>query len=131
MCVLVVEDELLIRMGIAILLEDAGHDVLSAHDGADAIDLATRNPGRLTAVVTDHHMPGGLTGTDVVTHIRQSYPSIPVFIATALTSVVPEAWRAIHDVRLVAKPYDPERLVTDVGAAIRHRATLACTAAPG
>ncbi len=58
MCVLVVEDELLIRMGIAILLEDAGHDVLSAHDGADAIDLATRNPGRLTAVVTDHHMPG-------------------------------------------------------------------------
>ena len=118
MCVLIVEDELLIRMGLAMFLEEAGHEVMCAPDGPAAVELAAQYPGKFSAVVTDYHMPGGMNGADVVTHMRESYPTIPVFITTALTSVVPEDWRKRHSVTLVAKPYRGDSLVDAIGVAM-------------
>ncbi|MGI4950448.1 MAG: response regulator [Janthinobacterium lividum] len=118
MCVLIVEDELLIRMGLAIVLEDAGHEVICAQDGPAALALAARHPGRFHAVVTDYHMPGGLTGADVVAELRQSYPTIPMFIVTAVTSLVSDPFRQQNRVSLVAKPYDADILVDRVSREI-------------
>lgn len=111
MCILIVEDELLIRMGAAVTLEDAGHEVLCAADGQEAVDLIQQHTGRFSALVTDYHMPGPLSGTDVVEYMRRDHPTIPAYIVSARTNVVGEAWRAAHQVTLLAKPYDPDDLV--------------------
>lgn len=111
MCILIVEDEPIILMVTAFCLEGAGFDVMTAHDGLQATELLAQHPGRFTALVTDFHMPHGITGAHVVTHMRQEYPDTPMIITTALTHVVTDDWRREHDVDVLAKPYDPEVLV--------------------
>lgn len=111
MCVLVVEDEPIILMVTADYLEDAGFRVMTANHGLHAIDLLEQHPEHFTALVTDFHMPFGVTGAHVVIHMRQSYPAIPMIIATAITYVVTEGWRLQYGVDMLAKPYEPEKLV--------------------
>ena len=87
MCVLVVEDEPIILMTTAVWLEDAGFEVMTANDGLEAVDLLETHPGHFSALVTDFHMPLGMTGAHVVMHMRQRYPAAPMIITTALAYV--------------------------------------------
>lgn len=82
-----------------------------AGNGPHAVTMIEQWPARFTLLVTDYHMPCGMTGADLVMHMRQSYPTIPMIIATALVSVVTEDWLGHHRVDILAKPYDPEALV--------------------
>ncbi len=116
-CVLFVEDEPLILMATAFCLEGAGFKVMTADDGLHAIDLLEQHPGHFTALVTDFHMPL-LTGAHVVMSMRQTYPSIPMIITTALTHVVTEGWCLQYGVDMLAKPYDPETLILMLRAAL-------------
>lgn len=110
MCVLLVEDELIILMATAFCLEGAGFRVMTADDGLHALDLVEQHPGYFTALVTDFHMPL-VTGAQVVMSMRRKYPGIPMIITTALTHVVTEAWQLQYGVDMLAKPYDPETLI--------------------
>ena len=114
MCVLVVEDEPLILMAAAECLEDAGHEVMTAGHGLEAITLIEQWPGKFTFLVTDFHMPHGVTGAQLVHHMRQSYPNIPMLITTALAGAVTPQFRERHRVELLAKPYDSDSLVAAV-----------------
>jgi len=60
-CVLFVEDEPLILLTTAALLEDAGFRVMTANDGLHAVDLLKQYPRHFTALVTGFHMPFGMT----------------------------------------------------------------------
>src|ERR687894_66222 len=62
--VLVAEDEALIALSLADLLEAEGHEVVLAPDGADALDAARRLGDALGVLVTDLNMPrmGGEAG---------------------------------------------------------------------
>ena len=115
MCVLMVEDEPLILMSVAQCLEDAGHEVTTAAHGLEALTLIEQSPVRFTVLVTDYHMPHGITGGQLVQHMRQRYPDIPMLITTALTGVVTAEFRERHEVEILAKPYDPDILVATVG----------------
>ena len=118
MCVLIVEDEILIRMGTAVILEDAGHEVMCAADGHEAVELIDRHHHRFSALVTDYHMPGRLTGADVVQYTRQRYPTIPMYMVSARTNMVSETWCRQYDVTMLAKPYEPEVLAHLIQRAI-------------
>ena len=122
MCVLMVEDEPLIRMAAAVCLEDAGHEVMIAEHGLEAMTLIERWPIKFTILVTDYHMPRGVTGGQLVQHMRRSYPSIPMLITTALANAVTAEFRKRHWVELLAKPYDPGGLVTTVERLLGHAA---------
>lgn len=116
-CVLLVEDEPIILMGTAFCLEGAGFNVMTADDGLHAIDVLEQHPGHFTALVTDFHMPL-LTGAHVVMSMRRHYPAIPMIITTALTHVVTGGWRLQYAVDMLAKPYDPETLISMLRAAL-------------
>lgn len=115
MCVLVVEDEPLILMSAAECLEDAGHEVMAAGHGLEAITLIERWPARFSVLVTDYHMPHGVTGGQLVQRMRQSYPDIPMLITTARVDVVTSEFRERHGVEMLAKPYGLNSLVAMVG----------------
>lgn len=112
MCILLVEDDPLVRMVTAATLTDADYHVVEAEHGPQAMELIARYPGRFAALITDFHMPGGMTGAEVVTHMRQSYPAIPMVIASALTGVIDPAWRRLHGVHLLQKPYSAATLLS-------------------
>lgn len=115
MCILLIEDEFLIREVARFILEDAGHEVLEAEHGQQAYDHVDQNPGRFTCLVTDYHMPGHINGGHVILYMRPAYPAIPMILASAFPHVTTPEWRAHHGIELLVKPYDPDDLARMVG----------------
>lgn len=109
--ILIVEDEDLIRMILAEVLDDEGFHVVEAATGDQAADLI-EDPDGFQAVVTDIHMPGERDGIAVGRHVRNRYPRIPVIYCTGRPDVLNNAGPlGCWDV-LVRKPYVPSQIVS-------------------
>jgi len=114
--VLFVEDDALVREAVSRALEDAGFEVLVAHDGEQA--MALLDGGAAPGVVfSDIVMPGALSGIDLAGIVRQRDPSLPVVLATGYT----ERQASLPGVQVLAKPYPIERLVTILARALDKR----------
>jgi CheY-like chemotaxis protein len=79
--VLVAEDEALIALSLADLLEAEGYEVALAPDGADALDAARRLGDALAVLVTDLNMPR-MGGEDLIRALRAERPGLPVVVVT-------------------------------------------------
>ena len=79
--VLIAEDEALIAMSLADLLEAEGYEVALAPDGADALDAARRMGDALGVLVTDLNMPR-LGGEGLIRELRAERPGLPVVVVT-------------------------------------------------
>lgn len=110
--VLFVEDDPLVREAVSQALQDAGFEVLVAHDGEQAVALL-EGGARPAVVFSDIVMPGSVSGIDLAGIVRQRDPGLPVVLATGYTERQP----AIPGVRVLAKPYPIERLVTLLASA--------------
>ena len=81
---LIVEDEVLIRLSVADYLRDCGFKVFEAADAREALDiLATETAVDL--VFSDVQLPGGLSGLDVTRSLKEDevLKAIPVIAVTA------------------------------------------------
>jgi len=100
--ILVVEDEPLIRFGIAEALRDLGASVVEASTADEAWDYLAS--GALVNVVfTDHRMPGSMSGSQLASRIRQEYPAVEIVLTSAVFD--DREWT----VPILAKPYDIAR----------------------
>jgi CheY-like chemotaxis protein len=80
LCVLVVDDDPLVLMNTAAMLEDLGHEVLEATSGEQALRVLRRG-NEVDLVITDQLMPG-MTGTQLIAVIRSEQPELPIILAT-------------------------------------------------
>jgi PAS domain S-box-containing protein len=78
--VLVVDDDHLVLMNTAAMLEDLGHDVIEATSGEQAL-RALRRGKKIDLVVTDQLMPG-MTGMQLIQAIKADSPHMPIILAT-------------------------------------------------
>ncbi|TBR23988.1 MAG: response regulator, partial [Reyranella sp.] len=78
--VLLVEDEVLLRMSTTDMLERLGCSVSSVGSGEAALELLGREGG-YDLLVTDVGLPG-MSGEELAVKVRQLYPSLPVVIAS-------------------------------------------------
>lgn len=110
--ILVVEDEVLVRMMVVDELRNAGFVVIEASSAHEACDvLAHRADIRL--VLSDMRMPGSLDGVGLARLVRSKYPAIKVVLTSGHIAAID--W-AEHD-GFFPKPYDSARV-------IRHIRTL-------
>lgn len=82
--VLLVEDEIDLRDNIEIVLTHAGHEVLTAGDGREALTVIEASPPDV--VVSDISMPV-MTGMQLLARVRQTMPALadmPFIFLTAL-----------------------------------------------
>ncbi|HEX2330625.1 MAG TPA: response regulator [Candidatus Angelobacter sp.] len=79
--ILSVDDELNPLILRKLLLESAGHRVLSASSGIETLRILQVEKPDL--VLTDHLMPG-MTGAELAREIKARYPEMPVIIVTGL-----------------------------------------------
>jgi DNA-binding NtrC family response regulator len=79
-CILLVEDELLIRLVIADELRDAGHHVIEACDADEAVAILEATEPDL--VISDVRMPGTMDGMGLLGLVKQRYPALPVIITS-------------------------------------------------
>lgn len=112
--ILIADDEPSIRRLVAITLEDAGHEVIEAVDGQEAIEVMTDDPPDLA--VLDVMMPE-IDGWAVLRELRQSglRQSVRVVMLTAKASEndYVTGWKLGVDA-YATKPFDPEDLITTV-----------------
>ena len=105
--VLIVEDELLLRMDAADVIRSAGFEVVEATNADDAIEiLEVRHD--ITLVFTDIQMPGSMDGLKLAQAVRGRWPPIKIVATSGLVDVgekdLPEGGR------FLAKPYRSEQL---------------------
>jgi CheY-like chemotaxis protein len=74
--VLVVEDEVLVRMMFTDQLREAGYRVLEASDADKALDLLRHDALNIGVVISDVDMPGSMNGTELARVIRSERPLI-------------------------------------------------------
>ena len=110
--VLLVEDEVLIRIELAHLLQERGLRVLEAADAEEAVQVLEAGTEHIDLVLSDVCMPREADGLRFVQWLKDNRPSLPVVLCTALTSLVPFGGPVIR------KPYDPEKLVQQVEASL-------------
>ena len=80
--VLLVEDEVLIRMDVADTLRTRGWHVVEAGTVRDALDALASS--QFDVVLTDVHMPGGLTGVDLARIVKREKSSVAVVVMSGL-----------------------------------------------
>jgi CheY-like chemotaxis protein len=79
--VLVAEDEALVAMSLADMLEAEGHEVEIAGNGAAALAAARRLGAALHVLITDLNMPF-LRGEALIFGLRTERPGLPVVVVT-------------------------------------------------
>jgi CheY-like chemotaxis protein len=103
--ILIVEDEAIIRIATAALLEEAGYTVLEARDADVAVQiLESRNDIR--AVFTDIRMPGSLDGQGLAHVIRHRWPPIHLLVTSGLNASTEDEFPRYA--RFLRKPYAPK-----------------------
>jgi PAS domain S-box-containing protein len=81
--VLVVEDESLVRKAVQHYLVGAGYHVLTASDGAEAIERWNAHGGAIDLVLTDLSLAEGATGPEIVETLRSVRPEVAVLYMSA------------------------------------------------
>jgi CheY-like chemotaxis protein len=84
--VLVVEDEPLIRLGLASTLEDEGYQVLEASNASEAVRALERHP-EIEFVITDVNMPGAMDGVELARSVRARDPAVHLIIVSGARNV--------------------------------------------
>lgn len=113
--ILAVDDSVSMRQMVDVTLKTAGHEVLSAVDGADALRKA-RTGEPVDLVITDVNMPN-MDGLALVRELRllPQYRGVPLLM---LTTESGDDWkregRAAGATGWIVKPFDPARLLATV-----------------
>ena len=79
--ILVIDDEPTIRMLMVEILEEAGYFVIEAPDGAAGLKIL-QSDVRITLLITDVGLPGGMNGRQVAEAARATRPSLNVLFIT-------------------------------------------------
>jgi CheY-like chemotaxis protein len=117
--ILVVEDELLVRMAISGHLEGCGYNVLEAEDADEAMALLGSH-SQIDLVFTDVRMPGSMDGLGLAKWITQYRPEIAVLVASG-DSAKEKAVGELRGAQAFSKPYNFERITDAIGEAINAR----------
>lgn len=120
--VLVVDDEQNMQAVMRIILEGAGHDVILADSGEEALKHVRRP--ELDVVLTDLKMPG-MGGKEFIVRFRGQRPDVPVIVVTA-HGTIGSAVKSIQDgaADYLVKPFEPAQLEISVHNAIKLRDIL-------
>jgi CheY-like chemotaxis protein len=109
--VLLVEDEVLVRMMIAEELRDAGFAVIETASSNQALDVLT-HAFDVKLMLSDIQMPGSMDGLALARLVRSAYPAIKI----ALTSGRCATGEATEYDAFFPKPCDPLTMIGRIKA---------------
>ena len=109
--ILVVEDEMVIRMDVVEMLDAAGFDIFEAANADEAIQMLERNSD-IRLVFTDIDMPGSMNGLKLAATVRDRWPPIRIIATSGHFKV--RAGDLPADARFIAKPYQAAQIISAV-----------------
>jgi DNA-binding response OmpR family regulator len=108
--VLVVEDDVLVRVSTAQDLRDAGYRVIEAATAEEAW-IAVQTEARIALVFSDIDLPGVWQGTDLARWVRDAAPGVKVILTSSAFHTV-AGLKTCDD--FVPKPYLVQEIAADV-----------------
>ena len=120
--VLLVDDDPAIRLSVAYALADAGHHVVEATDGEEA--LALTNSRVFDVAICDVRLPK-VDGLTLFRHLRQKVPGTAIILMTAYATIadaVATLREGAYD--YVLKPFDSEEFTLRIIGRIAERRAL-------
>ena len=108
--VLVVEDEVFVRLLIADELRSSGLSVIEAVNADEALTVL-QSSAPVDLLFTDIRMPGSIDGLALAALVRTMHPELKIIIASGDSPVWPS--RDIADA-FFRKPYDTVRVVSQI-----------------
>ena len=113
--VLVVEDEIMVRLPIAEFLRDCGYNVVEAGDAGEAI-AAMQGDEPVSLVFSDIRMPGNMDGFGLAEWFRSHYPNVPVLLTSGYNGGRSLSAAAGPGVRFIEKPYSQNQVARRIAA---------------
>jgi CheY-like chemotaxis protein len=114
--VLVVEDEVLVRLMIAEELRGAGFQVIEAADADEALAVLAHITD-VSVIFSDIRMPGSMDGLELAKKVRADFPDIRIVLASghliAVTSVD-------HD-GFFLKPYEADAIIDLINTLLNQK----------
>src|SRR5262245_41221063 len=119
--VLLVEDEVLLRIAVAQDLRANGYNVVEAANGDEARNLILAGIP-VDIVVADIAMPGRLDGVEFATWLWENAEAMPIIFTSGLPGALDRARaRCPHVKVFIAKPYRHDKVVANVQALLAGR----------
>ena len=112
--ILVVEDEVLIRLAVAEFLRECGYRIFEASNAAEAQRVLAAEETAVDVVFSDVNMPGEMDGLGLAKWVKQEFPHIKVILASGVSRIVHEAKDLCADGPLIEKPYRYEALAAHI-----------------
>jgi DNA-binding NtrC family response regulator len=109
--VLIVEDEALVRIVAATMLQDAGFDTLEADTAEDALHML-EDDHDVCVLFSDVQLPGKMDGLALAKTVHDRWPDIGLVLTSGGVNV--RADQVPDDGEFLPKPYDVREMVEAV-----------------
>src|SRR6266852_3874551 len=122
--VLIADDEASMRSLVARAIAMDGHEIVTAQDGAEALEILTREQGAFDLLLTDIQMPI-MDGIALALSAARDFPGLTILLMTGFADQRERAsnLNAIaHDV--ITKPFSVADIRTAVADALATRRTV-------
>jgi CheY-like chemotaxis protein len=108
--ILVVDDEFGTRASLGTVLALAGHHVVFAKDGDEALAIFDNDPGKFRIIITDHQM-FRISGLDLVRSLREKGFTGSIVLLTAYAGTAEkDEYRKLEVTAIMEKPFDTAEL---------------------
>jgi CheY-like chemotaxis protein len=109
--VLVVEDEVLVRLVIAEYLRECGYRVHEAANAREAVAILKSPDVAVDVVFSDVVMPGLMDGFGLARWVRANRPGVEIFLTSTIDRSAQVAGMLCEAGPLLDKPYEPQSVV--------------------
>lgn len=116
--ILLAEDEQDVREVAREFLESGGYTVIEAHNGTEALGLASEHKSSIDLLVTDMVMPG-MTGRELARRLQHHQPGIGVIYMSGYSEqTAAETAQGEASMRLLTKPFSRSSILRAVREAL-------------
>ena len=115
--VLVVEDEMLLRMRAVDMVEDAGYVSLEAVD-ADGALVILQSRSDIALLFTDVQMPGSMNGLELAHAVHKRWPPIKIILASGQLKLSSDD--IPQDSRFFGKPLRSDEVIAEMRDMLGH-----------
>ena len=119
--ILIAEDDAVIRELLVRALDEDGHELTAAADGAEALEALNRQSGKFDLLLSDVKMPV-MDGIALALAAGRDHPDVPIMLMTGYADQRERAHgldALVHDV--IAKPFTVDQIKSAVREALVHR----------
>jgi two-component system, cell cycle sensor histidine kinase and response regulator CckA len=122
--ILLVEDEIPVRMFCTHALKNKGYNVIEAENGEKALEIFKQNNNKIDLIISDVIMPG-INGPTLINEIKKTAPNIKViFISGYAEEAFSDQTLLNKDFYFLSKPFTLTQLATQVKDVLSIKETV-------